>query len=90
MNRVKVAELTSGTGALILGVAIGVYLHNALQPLGLVILIVGFVVHGWGMFDLRRLHQKANEPEPRWATALYWLCWLLLGGLAIAMMLRLR
>lgn len=28
MNRVKVGELTSGTGALILGVAIGVYLHK--------------------------------------------------------------
>lgn len=90
MTRVKVAELTSGTGALILGVAIGVYLHNALRPLALVILVVGIVVHGWGMFDLRRVHKRANDPEPRWAVALYWLCWLLLAGLAIAVMLRLR
>ena len=90
MTRVKIAELTSGTGALVLGVAIGAYLHNTLRPLAMVILIVGIIVHGWGMFDLRRVHQKANEPQPRWATALYWLCWLLLAVLAIAAVLQVR
>lgn len=47
MTRVKIAEFTSGTGAL-------------------------------------------NEPDSRWATALYWFCWLLLALLATVVVLGLR
>ena len=50
-RRKRIAELTSGIGALVLGVGLGVVLGGRLAGLGLWAIIVGAVVHAWGMYD---------------------------------------
>ena len=80
------AELTSGVGAVVLGIGLGVLLSGPLSGWGVPLLLLGILVHGWGMYDKHCLERAANAPEVWWETALFWLCWVLLavGVLAAA------
>ena len=82
-SRLRFAELTSALGAGILGIGIGALASSFLRGFGIPILIVGIVLHAWGMTDKHRL--EAGAARPAWSTALYWICWLGLVGMAIAM-----
>lgn len=62
------AELTSGTGALVLGVVPGIAVVELARPMLIPILVAGRVVHGWGMFDVRGQQTSNGGSEPRWAT----------------------
>lgn len=84
-SRLKVAELTSGVGALVLGIGLGAYFSEEIIPLAVPIIIVGAISHAWGMFDKNRIEKNADLVIPPWETALYWLCWFLLVGLGIAL-----
>jgi len=80
-NRIRLAELTSGVGAVVLGVGLGAIAGRWLSSLGLPLLIVGLLLHGWGMLDKHRLEAGKFE-NVWWSSALYWACWLLLLALA--------
>lgn len=81
-NRLKIAELTSGVGALVLGVGLGANFASVFSGSTILVIVVGAAMHAWGMFDKNRLERKATGPEPKWETALYWLCWALLAILS--------
>ena len=81
MNRTKLAELTSGAGALVLGVGLGALFPRWFGPAAAVITIVGLSLHAFGMWDKHRLEATTSQAEnPLWVVALYWVCWLLLAG----------
>ena len=85
-SRRKRADLASVIGAAILGGGLGAlatrYVGLSSSAVGLV--VVGIVMHAWGMLERRRL----DAPAPRiwWVEALYWACWLailvIIGGIA--------
>jgi hypothetical protein len=81
LTRLKLAELTSGVGALVLGVGVGALFDEWFAPAATAILIGGVLAHGFGMWDKHRLESGAPGGDARWVTALYWVCWLLLAGL---------
>lgn len=80
-ERLKLAELTSSLGAGLLGGGIGVLLAGHLAGLGLPVLVLGLVMHAWGMRSKHEL--EAGAPRPSWSAPLYWACWLALGALAL-------
>jgi hypothetical protein len=79
----KRAQLLSTTGALVLGIGLGVMLAGALQAHAALIVLVGATAHVIGMVENHRLEQREG-PLPRWADGLYWLCWLALAALVLA------
>lgn len=78
-TRAKLAELTGTTGAGVLGLGLGVLGADALRGAGPALLVLGGLLHGWGMLDKHRLEAGAGEVPPRWARILYWGCWGALG-----------
>jgi len=81
-ERFRLAELTSAIGAGVLGVGIGVLLPSQVRGLGILIVVVGAVLHAWGITDRHRLESEMGRSPVWWSTALYWTCWLLLAALA--------
>lgn len=87
--RTRLAELTSGLGAVVLGIGLGVRLADHLIGFSLAILATGLVVHAWGMYDKHRLKRQAGTPNAWWETVAYWTCWVLLGAFAFGIAGRL-
>jgi hypothetical protein len=81
--RLRVAELTSGIGALVIGVGLGAWLAAAIGRLSVPIAAFGLVLHGFGMWDKHRL--ESSTAQPRWVPLLYWVCWVLLAVVAMAL-----
>jgi hypothetical protein len=81
-RRLKRASLLSSVGALTAGIGIGLMLPDTARPGTVPTLLVGLLVHGWGMLETHRLEGMSDAAQPRWAEALYWLCWLSMIGLA--------
>lgn len=85
-DRRRVAELTSGVGALVLGVGLGALLGERLSGLGLSLLVLGAASHAWGMFDKRRTDERKGPADVWWVSILYWTCWALLAfGAAVVL-----
>ncbi len=89
-NSLKLAEVTSGIGAGVLGAGLALLLPAAVAAYALPILILGMLMHGWGMLDKHRLETTHDAPRPRWAEVLYWGCWLALVGLGSVVVMGLR
>ena len=87
MTRLKVAELTSGVGALVLGVGLGALFPEWFGPAARLILLAGVVAHAFGMWDKHRLDGQASAPSGPVVTLLYWICWLLLAGVVVFLLL---
>ena len=83
MTRLKFAELTSGVGALVLGVGLGALFPHWFSQTAGVIVFAGVVTHTFGMWDKHRLDAQAHIETGPWVIALYWVCWLLLAGVVI-------
>jgi hypothetical protein len=49
------------------------------------LVLVGVAVHGWAMYDKRRLERGVVERH-WWIEALYWLCWVLLAAVVVSML----
>jgi hypothetical protein len=81
LNREKLAELTSGFGAVVLGVGIGVYAGSPLKDYAPWFVSIGILLHGWGMFDRHRALVHARGTPPWWWRALYIVCWAALVAL---------
>ena len=79
MTRLRIAELTSGVGALVLGIGLGAWLSRWFTPAAGLIIVVGLTMHAFGMWEKHRLESVAHAESPRWVVALYWLCWFLLA-----------
>lgn len=91
MNRLKLAELTSGVGALVLGVGLGALFPRWFSPVAGLITIAGLSLHAFGMWDKHRLETAAEMENPWWMVIPYWVCWLLLAGvLAMLVLASLR
>lgn len=88
MNRLKIAELTSGVGALVLGVGLGALFSTFVGDLAVVISITGLVLHAFGMWDKHRLEASSNTVTPWWVTTAYWVCWVLLVLVTALLALR--
>jgi hypothetical protein len=86
--RTRLAELTSGVGAVVLGIGLGVLMAGRLQDLALPVLGSGIVMHAWGMYDKHRLERQVGAVEPSWAVRLYALCWLILAELLVWIVIR--
>ena len=65
IGRKRAAELTSGIGALVLGLGLGVAFGERLAGLGVWALVIGALVHGWGMYDKHRASSGAPGPRIR-------------------------
>lgn len=87
-NRLKLAELTSGVGALVLGVGLGVLFASTLRQSAAIVLVTGGLLHGWGMLDKHRLETSGAAHQVWWVNFLYWVCWAALGGLVIYLIVR--
>lgn len=84
----KAAELASGLGAIVLGAGLALLVPDAFRGFAIPILVAGILVHGTGMTLKYRLETVEREPL-WWEQALFWLCWLCLGGLVAWMLVRL-
>jgi hypothetical protein len=85
-SRLKLAELSSAVGAGVLGVGIGALLSTWLRVFAVPVLVIGLLMHAWGMADKHRLEDTARRPA--WSTALYWVCWIGLAGIMVAVIAR--
>jgi hypothetical protein len=83
MTRVKLAELTSGIGAVVLGIGLGALLARWVGVASGAVTVVGVLLHGFGMWDKHRLEAGTPTAGDRTVVALYWVCWLLLAGVLI-------
>ena len=89
MNRLKLADLTSGVGALVLGVGLGALFPQWFGPTAGAITVVGLSLHAFGMWDKHRLEARGQAESSLWVVTVYWVCWLLLVGvLAIVLFWR--
>ena len=82
-SQFKRAELTGSIGAGVLGAGVGLLLPAPFAAYALPILILGGLMHGWGMRDKQRLERSAGRVRPAWAEALYWGCWIALLALGV-------
>jgi hypothetical protein len=83
MNRQRLADLTSGVGALVLGIGLGALFGRWLQAAAPAITAVGFFLHAFGMWDKHRLESAQTTERSTVVIVLYWFCWLLLAALVI-------
>lgn len=82
MTRLKLAELTSAVGALVLGVGLGALSCRSDR---------GSVGSPFATWDKHRLEASGQAQNPSWVVALYWVCRLLLAAvLAMLSFLRRR
>lgn len=81
-GRLKLAELTSGVGALVLGLGLGALLAPYLSGVAVIVLAIGALMHGWGMFDRHRHETAGDASKTWWVILLYWACWTALAALA--------
>ena len=86
-SQLKRAELTSGVGALVLGIGIGAGVARLLAGAWISLLITGALLHGWGMYDKHRLERGTEADSVKYAAALYWLCWALLAATGVYVLL---
>lgn len=83
----KSAELASGLGAIVPGAGLALLAPDVFRGLAVPLLVVGIVVHGVGMTLKHRLEQAQRQPL-WWETALFWICWACLAGVAIWLLVR--
>jgi len=86
-DRLKKAELLSSAGAGVLGAGIALLLRQFLEPYAVAILVVGLLMHGWGMYAKRSLENE-TELRARWQVVAYWGCWVALLALVAYIILR--
>ena len=74
--RRKRADVASVVGAALLGGGLGAIVarYADLGRSAVALVVVGIVMHAWGMLERRRLDTTAARVW--WAEVLYWACWL--------------
>jgi hypothetical protein len=87
-RRLKQADLMSALGAGALGAGVGAMFANWLAAFALVAVLIGIAIHGWAMFEKRRLEDISGEPRVPWEMVMYWSCWLVLALLVGSIIYR--
>lgn len=77
-TRLKRAELVSSTGAGVLGAGLGALAAAYVGRYAVVLVLVGAVLHAWGMRERHRLEREGGAERVWWFEALYWSCWIAL------------
>ena len=88
-TRLKRAELAGGVGAGALGMGLGVLFANYVRGAGVMLVLTGAALHASGMWDKHRIERSARERPLWWETLLYWVCWALLAGLFVYVLVQL-
>ena len=70
MTQMKLAELTSGIGALVLGLGLGALFEPWLASGAGVIALVGVGAHALGMWDKHRLEANSEANAGLWVVLL--------------------
>ena len=83
MTRLKLAELTSGVGASVLGVGLCALFAAWIAPAAGPVALAGVLAHAFGMWDKHRLEAQRQTTDGSLVAALYWVCWLLLAGVFV-------
>ena len=78
----------SALGAGVVGAGLGAMLANWLAAFAVAAVLIGIAVHGWGMFERRRLEDISGEPRATWEQVLYWICWFVLAMLVGSIIYR--
>jgi hypothetical protein len=73
--KLKLAELLSGVGAVVLGKGLGLLFSGLLMAYATPLLLIGLLAHAWGMFDKHRLETAYTGAHLWWAEVLYLICW---------------
>ncbi|NJD78897.1 MAG: hypothetical protein FIB08_17695 [Candidatus Methanoperedens sp.] len=99
LTEVKLAELASTFGAGVLGFGLGALLADYFQQYALLIILLGLMMHGWGMYKTHLQSKKEGDhkdsnPQIKpggfsWKNLLYLLCWVIIIGLAIYVLVKL-
>jgi hypothetical protein len=79
----KRIQLAASGGAALAGAGVGVLLAQALAPVAWGLAVLGIVLHAWSMVARRHAERRAGVRLPGWSVALFWACWIVLGGLAV-------
>lgn len=79
--QLKRAETTSSIGAGVLGAGLALLVADRLAAHAIPILLVGLLMHVWGMYDKHRLEGRSGAARLWWGELLYWGCWA--GSLAL-------
>jgi len=87
-TRLKRAELLATIGAGALGAGFALLIQRWREVLAAMLLVVGLIVHGWGIYAKRRLENESRLPRTPWVDTVYWLCWAALGGLIAYIVVR--
>jgi hypothetical protein len=87
-RRYKQADLMSALGAGVLGAGLGAMFATWLTTFAVAAVLIGVAVHGWSMFERRRLEDSGGEPRAAWEIVLYWGCWLILALLVGSIIYR--
>jgi hypothetical protein len=80
MTRLKLAELTSGVGALVVGIGLGALFATWIGSAAGFVTLAGLTVHAFGMWDKHRIERQTEIDTGRLVAALYWVCWVMLGS----------
>jgi hypothetical protein len=87
-RRIKQADVLSALGAGVLGAGLGAMFASWLTGFAVAAVLIGIAVHGWGMFEKRRLEDTSGAPRATWEAVLYWSCWLVLAMLVGSIIYR--
>lgn len=80
MTRPQIADHTSGVGAAVLGLGLGALWSEWLTSVAGLVVAVGLLMHGYGMWDKHRRGSNVTVRDRRWTLAMYWGCWVLLAA----------
>ncbi len=75
----KISELISVFGVGSIGFGLGALFADFARLYAPWIILIGILMHGLGMYEI----QTMNKKEMWWTKPLYWLCWIIIIGLAI-------
>lgn len=87
-RRLAHASMTSGVGAGMLGISVGLLFHDALLAYFTAILLIGLVLHSLGMYEKHRIENQHETRPSWWMRALYAACWIGLAALAAFVAIR--
>ncbi|MEW6035142.1 MAG: hypothetical protein AB1529_00885 [Candidatus Micrarchaeota archaeon] len=77
------AGLASASGAGVLGFGLGALLATYFQSYALLIILIGLMMHAWGMYRKHEAEKVRQGAFPLLMDLLYWVCWIVLTVLAI-------
>lgn len=79
MAKSTVLELVSVLGVGVIGFGLGALFAVSIGQYAYQIILAGILVHGIAMYNIH----SGNKEERPWVKLLYWLCWAILAGLAV-------